>query len=163
MRMCLLEAGPQDLPTSSTLTVLAVMSYAVISVLVAIPAYGFGISMLTGLLDAGMLFAFTWMMLVVCAHRERLNQTVCALAGCGALLGLLWLPLIYSIYEAGDRLPVNPVVRFASIVMMLWMITVFGHIYRQAMSTRLLMGLITGFGFLVLSGVAIEKLFPLPS
>lgn len=164
LRLCLLDSGPQDLPASTVLFAMALMGYTLVSILISMPIYSFGTSVLVGMLDVALLFVFTRVVLMVRSQPERLTQTLCALAGCGALLGLLGLPLVYSIYGTiGADTPVNPVVRFAYMIIVIWSITVYGHIYRQALSTRLWFGLLISFVYIVIANGAIQTLFPLPA
>jgi hypothetical protein len=158
--ICLLRAGPQDLPASSSLTVLAGLGYFFSSLLLflvdarlpsALPAAG---------ADTVLLCGFTWGMLQVRHYPERFKQTLSALAATGTLLGLCALPLIEAIVRAQAEGGDAAGVLFGWLAMLLWSFAVFGHIVRHALSVPLSFGVGLGVLFAIISVVIIRMLIP---
>ena len=161
LNVCFLNAGPQDLPASRLLLGLSLAGYFLVGVLLSLPVYGLESSVVISLFDIVLLAVFTYMALWVIAYSERLSQTLCALAGCGALLGAFIVPVVYLFYRPGDEGPSNPLLLLIDVVL-LWLLVVYGHIFRQALSTGIVVGILISFAYLVLSQSATRVLFPLP-
>ena len=129
--ICLLRAGPQDLPASMALMFVTLAIYAsadVVSVLDSVP-------LTPALLAAGadtLLLAAAAQLALRWRHLEnRLPQTLMALAGSGALLGLMSLAAIALLQNR-----VAP--EWIWLVFLLWTLQVYGHILRHALAIPLL-------------------------
>lgn len=87
--------GPQDLPTSSLLVWLTLAAYTAVSAVQLLLLNESGIVWFFFLVvDPLLLSAWVWLVLKVFNHAERFPQTVAAVLGTGAVLGLLvYLPL----------------------------------------------------------------------
>jgi len=160
LNLCFLNANPQDLPASQVLLVMSLILYLVISVALALPVYGLNVSLTQALLEIAMLIAYTWLILVMTSHGERLTQTLSALAGTGVIFGFLALPIIYSIYEATGAGGVGNVwTLIAYLMIMGWLLVVYGHVFRNALSSGLFLGMLVSLGYIVLTSMIIEFLF----
>ncbi|MGH8502192.1 MAG: hypothetical protein ACREVE_06910 [Gammaproteobacteria bacterium] len=160
VRLCLLDANPQDLPASMLLLALCLAGYLAITTLIAVPVYGFGISLLQGFIEILLLLAYTQIALQIRARPERYVQTVIALAGAGVIIGAVGLPLIYSLYRSVQMGGVNSLTLLSYLLVLGWLLVVYGHIFRHALSTGRPFGVLVGFGYIVLTSVVIESLFP---
>jgi hypothetical protein len=132
--ICLLRAGPQDLPASQTLLGLSVSSYVVVSLLLSLPAYPVGTAVLAAVLDLGLLSAFAAALLYLFGKWARLPQTLTALTGTGALLGLLALPLVTVLFQGSEK---SPLAGFAALFWLFlfgWSLLVVAHIMRHALA-----------------------------
>ena len=87
--------GPQDLPPSATLVWLTLVAYVLVSILQLLMLDDSAIVWAFFLIaDPLLLAAWTWLVLKVYGRTERFQQTIAAVFGTGALLGLgLYLPL----------------------------------------------------------------------
>jgi hypothetical protein len=87
--------GPQDLPTSSLLVRLPLGAYTAVSAVQLLLLNESGVVWFFFLVvDPLLLSAWVWLVLKVFNHVERFPQTVAAVLGTGALLGLvIYLPL----------------------------------------------------------------------
>src|SRR5690606_15422087 len=94
--ICLLRAGPQDLPASSVLRSLALFAYVASGVMILLPSVSFGSAVAQALVDTLLLVVLLWAVLRWRGLPERFAQALTALAGTGALLGLAALPLVLT-------------------------------------------------------------------
>jgi hypothetical protein len=87
--------GPQDLPASTLLLALAVLTYVAASAAqLAVMGEGGATWFFFLLLDPALLAASVWLMLKLYSHPERFLQTATAVLGAGAYLSIvLYLPL----------------------------------------------------------------------
>lgn len=159
IRLSLLDAGPQDLPASRILLGLCLAGYIGISLLVAVPGYGVGSALLQTGLDAALLAAYTRFILKARRHSERFLQTLIALLGTGILFSVLALPFAYSI--AGQP-PTSDLTVFAYLVVLGWIVVVYGHIFRHALTTTLFVGIAIALGYVLLTAMIMQALFAPP-
>lgn len=158
--ICLLRAGPQDLPASSTLPVLAALGYFLSSLLLFLVDARLPSALSAAGADTALLCGFTWGILQVRHYPERFKQTLSALAGTGTLLGLCALPLMEVIVRAQAQGADAGGALFGWLAMLLWSFAVFGHIVRHALSVPLSFGIGLGVLFAVISVAIIRALIP---
>ncbi|MDH3561644.1 MAG: hypothetical protein OEN52_11905 [Gammaproteobacteria bacterium] len=132
--ICLLRAGPQDLPSSRTLLGLTGGTYFLVSLLLSLPAYPAKTAFLVALLDLGLLAAFAAALLYFPGKWARLQQTLTALTGTGTLLGLLALPLAYLLFQGPEENLLAGVAALIWLFLFGWSLLVVAHIMRHALS-----------------------------
>lgn len=158
--ICLLRAGPQDLPGSSVLVAMSALAYFGTSLLLFNIDSTFRMSLVVGALDTLLLFGFTVLMLQVRRVPERFRQTFSAFAGTGALLGVCALPLIEIMVRAQAQGNEAPGVALGWFALLLWSLSVFGHIVRHAISVPLSLGIGIGVLFAVVTVAIVKVVFP---
>ncbi len=148
-----LRRGPQDLPADPVTLVFWVGVAMVAGMAIGIPIYGFGRALALNLVDLAVLFAFVRAVLAIRGVTGRWIQTYAAMVGVGAILGVGMALLM----QLGGARPADPesvpaAVMLGSLILLVWLLTSFGHILQQAMgfATRL-PGILLGLGFVVLS------------
>ena len=160
--ICLLRAGPQDLPVSRTLLRLALGLYLLFAWLLAVPAYGQGRAVLVALLDAALLIVFVQVLLYLLSRSARIPQTLTAMAGSGSLLGLLALPLVLWGQPAQAEEQISGLLLYAWLLLLVWNLLVTGHILRHALSTSLGIGTGVALLYTLISMQIVSALFPYP-
>ncbi|MDO9371162.1 MAG: hypothetical protein Q7U07_01000 [Gammaproteobacteria bacterium] len=135
VNLCLLRAKPQDLPAAPALTAAALVAYIAVGLGLSLPDLGFGRALLWAVLDTLVIVLLTHGALLLRHFPERLQQTLTALLGSGALLGLVAWPII------GTQ---NSIVQ---LVLLLWNLAVVAHILRHALSVPLGLSIIVSFGY----------------
>ncbi len=138
--ICLLRKGPQDLPASTVLTALAV----VISVLM-----GVWVETLVGgedllarpLVSTAASIAFVFALLSGRGLVSRFRQTWTAFAGAGALLTVVFIPILWSLSNAvqNDQ-ALNPIAYLAFWFLTVWSFVIDAHIFRHALAVSFTMG-----------------------
>lgn len=150
-----LRDGPEDLPASVTLTVLAYAAYAVL---------GMYLSSLAGSEDTaprmfvvlGVQLLAVVAMLRIRGVPERLAQTLLALAGTGIVLSALFAPVVLSLDPDQPGRP-GPVLAWLGLTA--WSLMVDGHIYRRALNSALGVGIVIAVGLYVINLYLTEWLF----
>ena len=160
VNLCLLTAVPQDLPASRTLLTLALAGYAAVGLFLAVPLYGGLSGVLQTALDVAMLAFYTWLLLRVSGHAARFDQTLTALAGAGIVLGLVALPLVFSLYASEARGVDNVPATLGYLFLVVWLIVVYGHIFRHALSRPFSAGVFVSLGYMALSALVMGLVFP---
>lgn len=139
--ICLLRAGPQDLPTTQSVLALSLLVYTATSIALSVTTQSFGSAVVYGLADTLFLAGLTYALLMLRRLPHRQTQTLTALAGTGTVIGLFALPLVL--------IPNFPPLLLLLITV--WSLTVIGHILRHALNVSLPMGILASMGYLLAS------------
>jgi len=158
--ICLLRAGPQDLPASRILLGLALGMYLLFTWLLAIPAYGQSRGVLVALMDTALLIAFIQALLYLLSRAARILQTLTAMAGSGSLLGLLALPLVFWGQPSQADGQVSGLLLYAWLLLLVWNLLVAGNILRHALSTSFAIGAGVALLYALFSMQLVAVLFP---
>lgn len=160
LEICLLRAGPQDLPAAPQFLALTLAGYFLVDVLISQLSFPFGAALAVSLLDLLLLAAFARIVLRIVSKPQRFMQTLAALAGTGQLLGLLALPLIHGLTTAQAAGETASGLAFAWLALLAWSLLVLGHILRHAMSVTLMTGVGVGVLYSLLSVLIVRTVFP---
>ena len=162
LRIATLKMGPEDLPASRFLLGLVTVVYLVSGAAsVALYTTGVGETLLQLAVDLGLTVAFFGGIVVLYGKRLRLLQTMTALLGTGALLSLValpftaWLRLLETSGQQGAGIPAIGIY-----FVVLWSISVTGHIVHRALGIPFVGGLIIGVAYFVLNLATFASLFP---
>ncbi len=139
--ICLLRKGPQDVPSSSVLTGLAMAISVLMGVWVE-ALVSTGEHLLTRpLLTTAASIGFVFVLLSARGYGARFRQTWTAFAGAGALLTLVFVPILWSLGREirADQAP-NPVGYLAFWFLTIWSFVIDAHIFRHALSVSFTVG-----------------------
>ncbi len=156
--ICLLRAGPQDLPYSRFLFGLALGAYASIGVMLVLSQAGLVAAILEALLDCMILVGLTWTLLSLTGKSARFLKTATALLGTGAFLGVLAVPLVWQINP--DETQSLGFIGPLFLVLLVWSLLVLGHVLRRALEVTLGAGVGMGLIYTALSALVMSMLFP---
>lgn len=157
--ICLLRKTPQDLPASDVLMFLAVTLYLTTSFLMAMPQLPLASSALAAVIDTLLMSGMSYIMLWARLMPERWRQTLTALAGSGALLGAIAIPLVYWEAQAGASSQAALVPQMLLLAMLVWNLAVIAHILRHALSIAMALGALLSTFYLYISIRIIRTLF----
>jgi len=158
--ICLLRAGPQDLPASRVLLWLAVIAYTLVSFFLSQPGYPSAVAVRIAGVDLALLVVFTAAPLYLLDKTARIGQTLTALAGTGAVLGLIAMPVIGVLFDGQNTDEVPPFVALAWLILFGWSLLVVAHIMRHALSVRFAVGLGVAILYMLVAMQVIGTLFP---
>lgn len=133
LKICLLRANPQDLPSSTRLTTLALAVYVATDAIMAFITVPFVRALQFAAVDTFLLAALAHMALSLRHLSVRLRQTLTALAGCGVVLAI---PALAVMALIGSTLPA-----VVWVPLLLWSVAVYGHILRHALEIRYALGI----------------------
>jgi hypothetical protein len=148
VNICLLRANPQDLPTSSTLTVATILFYYAADIVAALAWVPLERAWVAATADTFLLCALAHLALKLHQRLERVRQTLMALAGCGAVFALV-ATLV------GSVVPDGPSSLYVSLPALFWLLAVYGHILRHALEVPYAVGVVATGAYVFLSSLAI--------
>jgi hypothetical protein len=155
LRLLRLRAGPQDLPASWPVTIGIIAVYLAESMYTG-KQLGDDDAAIKSLAITTLQFAAVAVMLYLRKFPERLAQTLGALAGAGAILGLIAFLLVMQA-DPGRNQPVLALLWF---VVFAWSLVVDANIYRHALSVRMSQGVLIAVLLLAATYVLIEFSWP---
>ena len=157
--ICILRAGPQDLPSSLFLLRLIVVLSAIVGTFLNLPTEGFSQSLAISLFGVVILTAFLYIGLKLRNKLSRFRQTVIAAMGTSIILDLILMPFVYTLYAAQLDGESSPIALQMLLLILLWGVTVFAHIIRHSFEIRFGYGFIVSLGYLVLSWTLADLVF----
>lgn len=165
LQIALRRGGPEDLPDSRLLLLLAALAYEITQTLLILAFPDSSPPALLGslVLDLLLLCLGLWGLLKIAGRSARYGQTLTALFGTGALLGFCMLPFKYWIEWAGDpvRSPLAPAVGMLALIG--WSLAVNGHIFSRALSIPSLLGMLVAIGYFFLNFLVFSQFGPAPA
>jgi hypothetical protein len=145
-QITLFRAGPQSVPDSQPLLLLAAAMYIAANVLFIFAQYPAG-SMPAVAVDFVLLSAWCAGLLAFFGHQGRVRQTLTAMFGAGALLQMITLPLV-ALPELGIPLAVT---MLALVMVLLWSTAVHGYILSLALGKSFGIGIALAVVYFLLS------------
>jgi cytochrome bd-type quinol oxidase subunit 2 len=168
--ICLLRAGPQDLPYSPALA--RGLVALLIGVNLLYSATGPDTLLLPRILVAvGVLLGVTWIALTTRDRTPRYAQAVTALCGCTILFLLALMPLTWLLFAlqpdpaSAEALPQDPrrvALALLAVLLLGWKVMVNGHIFRHALDWPYGAGILLALGIFMLQQGLDQLLFRLP-
>lgn len=148
--ICLLRAGPQDLPAARFLLWSILVLHALLGLSLALFTLPLPQALLTAVIGTALLLAVVQGLLLAYRKPARLWQTATALAGSEVVLGLAALPptlWFYTVEGAEARL----VPSLLSLLLIVWSVVVTVHILRQALEVNQGIALLLALGYTFLA------------
>ncbi|MCC5796367.1 MAG: hypothetical protein JJU48_03480 [Methylophaga sp.] len=131
--ICLLRAGPEDLPASPVLFRALLALYFVVGLVVN----QLQSKLHDSVLLTGVELILMMVVVAILLHFRRLNtryqQTISAMAGTGVLFGILAWPLLSVIAGSETDFDVSPIIMTLLAVLLIWSLLVTAHIFRRAL------------------------------
>lgn len=160
LNLCMMRAGPQDMPASFGWMAFSLAAYLMVSAVNVLPLSGWWGGLLQAVVETAVLVAWVYGALMLTQHPQRLVQTLTALAGSGAVMGLLLMPQLLTLYHAEAAETPAPFAAIAYLITLGWMIAVFGRIFRHALDLRQgWLGVATALGFMFTASLLIIGFF----
>jgi hypothetical protein len=136
LRLCLLRAGPQDLPASYGWLAASIGGYTLLSVFNVLPLYSWGNALAQAVVETSVLAVWTYGALMLAHHPGRLVQTLTAVAAAGTVMGILLTPQVYALFRAEANGASAPFTSFSYLLTVGWTLAVFGRIFQHALDLR---------------------------
>lgn len=158
----LLRAGPQDVPASPALLMLAMLASVATSLLLTLESFSGGDAALRVTVELGLSALLLVALLAFHGHRARFVQSFTAICGTGAILGLVAWPLFGIVLSR----PTEDNLAVLSLLMLWllfgWSIVVVGHILRHALEIGWFRGLLLALAYALLIAGLGEWALPSP-
>jgi hypothetical protein len=160
LEQLLLRRAPQDDVYSQRMLIVSLVAYMAVDLLQAFSGSAWRVASAITLTDTLVMVLFAWAVLKITGKSPRLVQTLTALAGTGALLGILGVPLVWEAVRAHHSDGPSASVVTAWLVLLVWTVAVQAHIFRHALSTGYGVGLMAAGLHSVIAIITLETLFP---
>ncbi len=152
--------GPEDLPASSFLLVSSMLAFAVGSVLTStVHTDGATLIFLEVGADISLMLIWYGSLLIIYDRRARLQQTLTALFGTGALLYLVAFPVLSWLQHAVDEQTSMQLPIWLTMAVVRWSIAVAGRIVHLALDIRFSLGILICFCYFFSSMAVFRFLF----
>ncbi len=152
--ICLLRAGPEDLPDSRFLLRTTLIGYVLSGLVIAAIKRGLWTAALLITIDTALLAGLLFMLLWAQGLSYRYNQALTAALGTGIILELISWPIMVWYGHNVAQQGVSNSLLFSSLLLWIWLfwnLLVLGHIIRNTLSTQLLIGIGLAMLYLFLS------------
>lgn len=158
--ICLLRAGPQDLPVSGFLVVMTALLSLLTGTLVIVGTFGsLGTALAAQILDILLLLGLLRLVLQITGKSARLPQAASAMFGSGALINLVTMPI--QLLDPGD-----PSASGASelsglfyLFLIIWALVIVGHIIRHTLEIRMVSGIVLALAYFLVVNYIVQSLF----
>jgi hypothetical protein len=161
LEQALLRRAPQDDAFSYPALAAALSAYVTVDLLQGVASSAWPPALSLTAADTVLMVLFAWLVLRFSGKAARFVQTLTALSGTGALLGLIGLPLVMQavhLQQSGGQ--VSASLAIAWLLLLGWSIAVQAHIFRHALSTSYSAGFLVA-GLRVVLGIGLlELLYP---
>jgi len=158
--ICLLRAGPQDLPASTVLLTLTLIAYSTAGLLLSLVSTSLTNALLLVVADVLLLAGLAYLILWIRLLTARFLQTLTALTGTGAILEFSIWPVLY--WQQLSVATNGPGLLIASLLLWVWLfwnIAVVGHILRHTLSTTFFNGALLSLLYMFISISVVRTLF----
>ncbi len=157
--ICILRAGPQDLPSSLFLLRLVVVLSTVVGVFLNLPIRGFSQSFAISLFSVVFLTVFLYIGLKLLNKLARFRQSLIAMMGSNIIIDAVMMPFVYMLVAAKAAGDSSPIALQMLLLSLLWSVTVFAHIIRHSFDIRFGYGFLVSLGYLILSFLLVDMIF----
>jgi len=158
--IALLRRDPGHLPDSPGLVVACAAAYAALSAAQSWMLTGADRLFARTALDLALLVALVWLLLAATRRSSRLNQTLSAVLGTGALLSPFVIVLLALRGAAEAQHALALLVWAGSVLVILWYTFILGHIIRSALDTGWFTGVAIAITYVVASAALLTRVFP---
>jgi hypothetical protein len=159
--ICLLRAGPQDLPVSPFLLWLTALLSLISGALVIVNTFGsLAAAGMAQAVDMLLLLGLLRISLLLFNRGARFLQAATALMGTSVLINLLAMPLQLLIYPDPSASFLGELGVLFYLAVVIWALVIIGHIFRCALDIRLMMGVAIALGYFLSVSALVQSLLP---
>jgi len=144
--ICRLKGSPQNLPTSRTLLIYAVSSYALVSFILAMFQLSVGQAFFAALVDITIMVVLSYVILWMKMVPQRWYQMLTAMAGVSLVIALFAAPMVLVRFIVGPESANAGILSLLILCLVVWSFAVFAHIFRHTLD-------IPYFAALLISGM----------
>ena len=159
--LVLFRHKPQDIPASSSLMVLVLIAYFVVSVIHGQQLFGSLLSsFLAALADLVFLLFALSAVLYVTDKGERFLQTITALAGGATIITLIAIPVQLLMGNGEQMALANQIGVLIYLVIIIWNFIFIAYVIRHALDITMIFGMLVAFTYLVFSSAVVTQVLP---
>ena len=156
-----LMGKPQDLPAGREQLKIGVLLALVTYVMALVVPYGIGRAFLQAILDLGCTALIMHLALTLMGFQNRFAQAFGGLCGASAFVNLAALPL-YAMRPFGPDAQVSSTGMLADFVLLVWGLSLLGHVIRHTFEVSMVVSIIISFVFFIILSSFMAALLPMP-
>lgn len=161
--ICLLRAGPQDVPFTRHLLFVLLGLHVLVGILLGSLSYSLPTAIAYGFTNMLVLVVLLRAVLMVRKLPERFNQTLSAMAGTDVIIGVIAWPISSWMVTARDAGSDVGAPALLWLLLVIWSLTIIAHILRNALSAPWAVGVVLAvLYFFIGYNVSITLFEPLP-
>ncbi len=155
-RLAILQAEPQDCPSSNAWQIILIASYIILSIINALALYDVLRGLIHSILDLAILYLFT--LLLLRSKRERVHQTFNAFLGVGICIGLLHTFCSYVFIDNQSQESISDIGKIFFFMIFVWVVLAYGHIIHHASDSNLAAGVSISLGYTLVNAILLLSL-----
>lgn len=156
--IAIFRKGPQDVPASPWVLRLILPVYVAVNLLILLLNEDWSSAFAQVFVDFLLNVGFSWPLLYFAGKSGRFQQTLSALIGADIVINCIRIPAVASLNtEAAD------LAYIVMMVLMIWHLSVIGHIFRHALDKPIFFGLVLALLYLLISSQVMALLFSVVS
>lgn len=149
-RILRLRDEPHVIPASVTLLGLVLLVHASVGFLLALFSMSAGFALLYALVSTLTMTGVVHGLLLLFGRQNRYMQSLTALAGCEALLGVFLIPVSLLFFiEGGENL--RGFLAIFSLLLMGWNVALAAHVFRHALGVSAALGFFYSIVYLIIA------------
>lgn len=154
-----LMGKPQDLPSGAEQMKVGIAFALITYVLALAVPYGVFRAVVQALLDLACTAIVLHIALTALGKGARFQQAFGGLCGASAFINMAALPLYASRPEPGS---VSAMGAFADFVLLVWGLSLFGHVIRHTFEVSLVVSIVISFSYFIVLSSIISAVLPAP-
>lgn len=155
IEICLFKASPADVPSSHWLMKITLLFYFIVGVVISRIDQNWDISLFTSLTDTLAMIVAVLLLLHFRGYTARFQQTVTAMAGTGACIGCIGIPIVYFFSQVKENEQLGSIALLLMVAVMIWSLMVTAHIFRNALEIKPSSAVMITIAYTVLSLMAV--------
>jgi len=137
--ICRFKKGPEDVPSSLNLLLALLICNLIIEMFLGLTVYSIGLAFFLTSLSVIVLFAFSWVWLLLFQLKERFLQTATAFIGISLFTNILCFIPVTLLWQMGVL--VDNSYALVNLVLLIWILSIYAHIYKRALNVSFFLGL----------------------
>lgn len=148
-QILMLRSSPETIPYSHFLLGITLAFHLLIGIAFGISTQSVSKALLSATLGTVLVVGVSYLLLTLHGVRNRLSQTVSAMAGCEVLIGLMALPVNIWMLSVDKAYAAPPAL--LALLLVGWNVAVVAHIWRHALGLEKWHGFLYAIGYVIIT------------
>lgn len=136
--ICRFKKGPENVPPSTSLLILLLISNVTIESFLGLTVYSIGQSLLLASLSIISLLAYIWFWLMMFKMSNRFLQTAIAFTGVSLFTNIICFLPIAFLWKMG--IVSDDSFGLLNLLLVVWILSIYAHIFRNSLSVSFFLG-----------------------
>ena len=137
--ICRFKKGPEDVPSSLNLLLILLVCNLIIEMFLGLTVYSIGLAFFLTSLSVIVLFAFSWVWLLLFQFKGRFLQTATAFIGISLFTNIICFIPVTLLWQMGVL--VDNSYALVNLALLIWILSIYAHIYKRALNVSFFLGI----------------------